>query len=164
MTTVGVMELGRVGVWWSGSWRPEHEAGQEPAAELEAMGYGALWSSGGFEPGLSPRFERLLRLTSTIVVASGIVSIWAASPEEVSSGVDRLERLYPGRFLLGIGTSHAALVGDYEKPLARMREFLDRRRRPRYRQKRASSPRRAPAADAKAGDRALAASMTRSGG
>lgn len=54
------MDLGRVGVWWSGAWRVAEDASINVAAELEELGYTALWSSGGFKPGLSPHFERLL--------------------------------------------------------------------------------------------------------
>ena len=68
------MNVGKLGVWWSGSWRHEHDDSVDVAAEMEDLGYTALWSSGGFDPGLAPRFERLLAATKTVVVASGIVS------------------------------------------------------------------------------------------
>ena len=62
------MDLGRVGVWWSGAWRVAEDASVDVAAELEELGYTALWSSGGFQPGLSPHFERLLAATTRMVV------------------------------------------------------------------------------------------------
>jgi probable F420-dependent oxidoreductase len=95
------------------------------AAEMEGLGYTALWSSGGFEPGLSSHFERLLGATSRVVVASGIVSVWVVPPEEVSVAFQGLDSRYPGRFLLGLGASHAAVVGDYSKPYARVVGYLD---------------------------------------
>jgi probable F420-dependent oxidoreductase len=119
------VDLGRVGIWWSGSWRAGGEASVDVAAELEDLGYGALWSSGGFDPGLSPRFGRLLSATRHATVASGIVSIWVASPEEVSGGVADLEATYPGRFLLGLGASHAPIVENYARPYSKMVEYLD---------------------------------------
>ncbi len=117
--------LGRIGVWWSGSWKTADAAGLDAAAELESMGYGALWSSGRFEPGLSPHFETLLASTSRIAVASGIVSIWAAAPEDVGAAVAELDERFPGRFLLGLGASHSVIVEGYEKPYSRMVEYLD---------------------------------------
>ena len=69
------MDLGPVGVWWSGSWRVADEPALDVARELEALGYQALWSSGGYDPGLAPRFEELLASTTRIPVASGIVSV-----------------------------------------------------------------------------------------
>jgi probable F420-dependent oxidoreductase len=118
------MDLGAVGVWWSASWKPAG-ALSGAAGELEELGYGAMWSSGGFDPGLSPRFERLLSSTGRAVVASGIVSIWAATPEQLGSATAELEASYPGRFLLGLGASHAPIVEQYVQPYRRMVEFLD---------------------------------------
>jgi probable F420-dependent oxidoreductase len=118
-------ELGPVGVWWSGSWKSPDAAGPDAAAELESMGYGALWSSGRFDPGLSPHFETLLSSTTRLVVASGIVSIWATEPDDVGNAVAQLDERFPGRFLLGIGASHSAIVEGYRKPYSRMVEYLD---------------------------------------
>ena len=61
--TVPRKGLGRVGVWWSGTSRDPDDPGRSVAPELEALGYGALWSSGRFDPGLSPHFEKLLAAT-----------------------------------------------------------------------------------------------------
>ncbi|MGH9016399.1 MAG: TIGR03620 family F420-dependent LLM class oxidoreductase [Acidimicrobiales bacterium] len=119
------MELGEVGVWWSGTWRKAEGSELETAAELEELGYGALWSSGGFDPGLSSRFERLLAATGRLTVASGIVSIWAGDAGDVSQAVGELETLYPGRFLLGVGASHAVAAGDYHLPYSHMVGYLD---------------------------------------
>jgi len=118
------MDLGTVGVWWSASWRAD-DGSTDVAAELEELGYRALWSSGGFEPGLARHFWRMLSATTHTIVASGIVSIWAASPEAIASAVADLEARYPGRFVLGLGASHAAIVEAYARPYARMVAFLD---------------------------------------
>jgi probable F420-dependent oxidoreductase len=95
------------------------------AAELESLGYGALWSSGGFDPGLSPTFGRLLESTARITVASGIVSMWTGAPSDVGPAVADLEARYPGRFVLGIGASHAPVVADYTRPYSHMVAYLD---------------------------------------
>src|SRR5580658_11079094 len=114
------MDLGRIGVWWSGTWKSEDEPDLDTAAELEALGYGALWSSGAFGPGLSPHFAGLLASTKRIPVASGIVSIWAGAADEVGPAVRDLETRFPGRFLLGLGASHGVIVADYTKPYSKM--------------------------------------------
>ena len=119
------MDLGRVGVWWSGSWRDPDQPDRSVAPELESLGYGALWSSGRFDPGLSPHFERLLAATDHVVVASGIVSIWAGAPDDVGPAVAALEDRFPGRFLLGIGASHEVAVADYARPYSKMVGYLD---------------------------------------
>ena len=95
------------------------------ARELETLGYGALWSSGRFDPGLSPHFERLLASTTRVPVARGIVSIWASTPEDVGPAVAELEARFPGRFLLGLGASHAPMVEHYARPYSRLVAYLD---------------------------------------
>ncbi|HVC68765.1 MAG TPA: LLM class F420-dependent oxidoreductase [Acidimicrobiales bacterium] len=119
------MELGRLGIWWSGSWRDEGEVSIDVAAELEELGYSALWSSGGFQPGLSTRFGRLLASTSRMAVASGIASIWLTSPEDLSRDVADLDARYPERFLLGLGASHGPVVDNYNRPYSHMVGYLD---------------------------------------
>jgi probable F420-dependent oxidoreductase len=119
------MDVGRIGVWWSGSWQVAGDPTVHAAAELESLGYGALWSSGGFDPGLSPLFGQLLAATTRIAAASGIVSMWTGAPADVGAAVADLESKFPERFLLGIGASHAPLVSDYSRPYSRMVAYLD---------------------------------------
>jgi probable F420-dependent oxidoreductase len=119
------VDLGPIGVWWSGSWRSPEQPDRSAASELEALGYTTLWSSGGFEPGLSPRFDRLLNETDHAVVASGIASIWTTPAEELGPAVTQLAAAHSGRFLLGLGASHQALVPAYAKPYSHMVAYLD---------------------------------------
>jgi probable F420-dependent oxidoreductase len=114
-----------VGVWWSGTWRVAGDTSADVAAELEELGYTALWSSGGFRPGLSAHFEKLLAATTRMMVCSGIVSIWPASPEETAGAVADLDLRHPGRFVLGLGASHAAIVENYTRPYSQMAAYLD---------------------------------------
>jgi probable F420-dependent oxidoreductase len=122
---VNAASLGRFGVWWSGSWRLPDDPDFNVAGELEALGYGALWSSVGFEAGLADRFERLLAATEHVVVASGIVSVWASAPDEVGPAALALDLEHAGRFLLGLGASHSAIVADYARPYSKMVAYLD---------------------------------------
>jgi probable F420-dependent oxidoreductase len=118
------MDIGKVGIWFSGSWRVE-DSTVDVAQEMEALGYSALWSSGRFDPGLSKHFERQLAATTRVVVASGIVSIWPSSPQDMATAVADLDSRYPGRFLLGLGASHAPVVQDYSRPYSHMVDYLD---------------------------------------
>jgi probable F420-dependent oxidoreductase len=125
------VDLGRIGIWCGGPWRVDDRAAEarEVAAELERLGYGALWLSGGFQPGFSAHFRMLLEATSRIGVASGILSIWLASPRESAHAVAELQASHPDRFLLGLGVSHAELVErrgqHYTRPYSRMVAYLD---------------------------------------
>jgi probable F420-dependent oxidoreductase len=118
------VDLGRVGVWWSATWRRADVRSDNVAAELEDLGYRTLWSSGGYQPGLADHFEQLLSATTSMTVASGIVSIWASPADETARATADLDARYPGRFLLGLGASHAAIVGNYAAPRAHMVRYL----------------------------------------
>jgi probable F420-dependent oxidoreductase len=123
------MELGRLGVWSVGIRQVADPAVPAAAAELERLGYGTIWYSGGtgsrgFEIG-----RALLRATSRITIATGITSIWATTPAESAAGFGQLEQAAPGRFLLGLGVSHAPMVnhrdpGRYHRPLQNMAQYL----------------------------------------
>lgn len=101
----------------------------DAAIELEELGYSRLWFSGGFGENVTPRFREILDGTKRMGVASGIVSIWHSSPAEAAAFTEDAERDHPGRFLLGLGASHAVLVegngADYRKPYSKMVEYLD---------------------------------------
>jgi probable F420-dependent oxidoreductase len=115
--------LGRVGVWSRElRFNADRGAARDAAAELEALGYGALWipDVGGDVLGA---VGEMLDATSSIAVATGILNIWMHDAEAIASGLAAL----PGgeRFLLGLGASHAAVVDAYAKPLTAMREYLE---------------------------------------
>jgi probable F420-dependent oxidoreductase len=119
------MDLGRIGIWNSGLRDEDPKvAGEIPeaAAELEELGYGAIWLGGS--PGVHHALP-VLEATSRIVVATGILSIWEHDPAKVAEQQAGIAADHPGRFLLGLGASHAALVKDYRKPYSAMVDFLD---------------------------------------
>lgn len=115
-----------IGIWNSGLRDEDPNAAgeiREAAAELEELGYAAIWL--GASPGI--RHARpLLEATSRIVVATGILNIWEHDAAEVAAQQAGLAKDHPGRFLLGLGASHSAIVKDYRKPYSTMVEFLDR--------------------------------------
>jgi probable F420-dependent oxidoreductase len=124
------MELSRIGVWLGPlSLRSAAET-REFAPELEELGYGAIWFGEGV--GTKECFTQastLLGWTRRAVVASGILNIYARDPMAAANGARALADAYPGRFMLGIGVSHAPSVAerghDYARPLATMRGYLD---------------------------------------
>ena len=123
--------LGPIGVW---SFELERMTAADEgrlAQEVESLGFNALWipeSLGSKE--IFAHASILLAATKTLIVASGIANIWARDPVAMSNGARTLQEAYADRFLCGIGVSHkptidARLGGGYEKPLARMRGYLD---------------------------------------
>ena len=123
------MRLGGAGIW-SGELR-YGEVGEkrEAAAELEELGYSALWipDVGGDVFGA---LRDLLEATATVVLATGVLNLWMHAADEVGAGFAALEGEQPGRTLLGIGVSHSLVIeqthpGQYDKPLQVTRRYLD---------------------------------------
>ncbi|MFF5569014.1 LLM class F420-dependent oxidoreductase [Streptomyces sp. NPDC012623] len=117
--------VGPYGIW-SFELRSEDEGlrGEIPeaAAELEELGFGAVWLGGNSGVGHAvPLVEATTRLT----VATGILSIWQYEPGEAAARFQELEAARPGRFLLGIGASHAKLAAQYKRPYSAMVSYLD---------------------------------------
>lgn len=98
-------------------------------AEFEAMGFGTIWigESLGREPFAACAL--ILEATRQITVATGIANIWVRDAVAMMNGSRTLAEAWPGRFVLGIGVSHAPLLQarghEYEHPLAAMRAYLD---------------------------------------
>jgi probable F420-dependent oxidoreductase len=105
-------------------------AASDAAAELEAMGYGAVWCPGGPDGGdVVAAMRRVLEATSHLIAAPAVVNVHVSPPHELAAVVADLDAAHPGRFLLGLGVSHEQLVdkdqpGRYSRPRARMEEYL----------------------------------------
>nr|WP_258862644.1 TIGR03620 family F420-dependent LLM class oxidoreductase [Marinitenerispora sediminis] len=118
-------ELGRYGIW-SAELRSEDPAlrGEigEAAAELEALGFGAVWLGGssGVEHAVP-----LAEATAKLTVATGILSIWQYEAADTAARFRDLESRHPGRFVLGLGASHARLAARYRRPYSAMVGYLD---------------------------------------
>ncbi|OBJ96576.1 LLM class F420-dependent oxidoreductase [Mycolicibacterium fortuitum] len=111
-------DLGRYGVWTFGAVQPEQ------AAEIEKLGYGALWVGGS--PAADLAFaEPILEQTEGLQLATGIVNIWTADANAVAESFHRIEAAHPGRFLLGIGVGHPEHTDEYRKPYDALVEYLD---------------------------------------
>src|SRR5215218_277504 len=101
------MDLGRIGIWtYHLNFQPGSKV-REVAAELQELGYGALWIGEAVyrEPLTHAGF--LLSATSRMVIATGIANIWARDPFTMTAAQLTLSEAYPERFLLGLGVSHA---------------------------------------------------------
>jgi probable F420-dependent oxidoreductase len=113
------VELGRYGIW-----RGRHELTPDLAAQIEAMGYGAIWV-GGSPPADLRDIEALLAGTEHIAVATGIVNMWTSPAAEVAASYHRINDGYPGRFLLGVGIGHPEATAEYRSPFATIVAYLD---------------------------------------
>jgi len=124
------MDVGRVGIWTAQLDLQPAARAREAAAELDELGFGALWvpEPVGREP--ISHAAVLLDATERIVVATGVAVIFNRVPSVAAAAQRLLADDSGGRFLLGLGVSHAAMIEGmlgqvWDRPLARMRDYLD---------------------------------------
>lgn len=121
-------DLGRLGAWGHLD-TFSIEAARAYAGRVDELGYGTLWvpETVGREPftllGLLAGETRRVRL------GTSIVSIWGHDAQTTRMAAMTLQEATDGRFVLGLGVSHAHLAErlrghTYDKPLTRMREYL----------------------------------------
>ena len=113
------IELGKVGIW-------RHPTGLTPemVAEVEALGYGAIWL-GGSPGGDLGVVDDILGATDRIAVATGIVNVWNDDAATMGANYHRITDRYPGRFLLGLGIGHPEATKEYRNPYATLVGYLD---------------------------------------
>lgn len=124
------MKLGRVGVWSGTLTVASADTARAFAAEVESLGYDAIWYPEGL--GTRESFTNgavLLGATSTITVASGIANIWGRDAVTSANAARVLADAFDDRFLLGLGVSHPRQVDPrghrYARPVATMAAYLD---------------------------------------
>src|SRR5829696_547532 len=96
------------------------------AQEAENREFPGLFSE---SPGDNLAFSlAMLDRTKRIVVGPGIAGIYLRHPHTMATGASLIEELHPGRFLLGLGTSHIPFHEEmevrYGKPLEDMRRYV----------------------------------------
>ena len=124
------MDLSGVGIWSHRLRYDDPPAAADAAAELEELGYRALWIPDVGGKSVLDSVGELLSATHDIVIATGILNLWMHEPADVATSYASLTATHGDRFLLGIGVSHAPLVdsieaGLYRRPLAATASFLD---------------------------------------
>ncbi len=123
--------LGRFGIWSRELRFGDAAESVESAAELEQLGFGTLWIPGGAGGDILDTVETMLEATAAAVVATGILNVWMHDAAAVAEAHAALDEAHAGRFLLGLGISHAPLIDSdetglrYAKPLETMTAYLD---------------------------------------
>lgn len=121
--------LGPIGLWTFALDRQPWARAKDAAAEIEAMGWHAIWVPEATNRNALVNATLLLGATERMVVATGIAPIHNRDAVASANGQRTLDEAFPGRFLFGLGVSHQWLVedirgGTYTKPLATMRAYL----------------------------------------
>ncbi|MFC0598674.1 TIGR03620 family F420-dependent LLM class oxidoreductase [Streptomyces palmae] len=103
MTDRASTDLGRVGIWtFAYEGQPAGRV-RESAAEIEELGYGALWYGEGFGRDTVGQAWLLLSATRRVAVASGIANIAFREPIATAAATRTLGEAFPGRYVLGLG-------------------------------------------------------------
>ena len=105
------------------------------ARRLERWGYGTLWINDGMGSDPMVLAAKILSATDRLQVALGVANIYSRDPTMMVGAQYGLNEQWPGergtgRFLLGLGASHAFIVEgmrghDYGKPVSTMRAYLE---------------------------------------
>ena len=104
------LSLKRIGIW-TGAFEPQPARKvQETVAELEELGYGAVWFSEAFGRETFTQSALLLAASTRIVVANGIANIYGRDPFTMASGQKTLSEAYPSRYLLGSPSKRCAPI------------------------------------------------------
>ena len=125
------MDLGRVGIWTFALDLQPMARARELAAELQDLGYGAIWVPDAVGRDPLVHAALLLDATTRITVGTGIAQIYGRDAMTMNAGWKTVSEAFPGRFVLGLGVSHQPIVEGlrgqiYLPPLTAMREYLDR--------------------------------------
>jgi probable F420-dependent oxidoreductase len=121
--------LGRVGVWTFAFDSLPAAAVREAIADVERMGYPALWvPEGGTSREIFAHLSLLLSATERITLCSGIANVTARHPEAMAGGARTLTDAFGDRIVLGIGIGHQYTAGrrgqDWTDPVGRMESYL----------------------------------------
>jgi probable F420-dependent oxidoreductase len=126
---MSAFDLGRVGIWAGEMDRYPAPAVRRAVAAIEDLGYPALWFPETTGREAMAQAALLLSATRQTVIATGTASIYARDAITAAAAQSTLAEAFPGRFLLGLGVSHPALVTDvrghrFGPPVATMRAYL----------------------------------------
>lgn len=121
-------ELGKLGVWAFIDNMTAPEAAKF-AQQLEQWGYSALWIPEAVGRDPFSIISYMSAHTDKLIFATGIANIYARDPMSMNAIHNTVSELAPGRFMLGLGVSHAPLVKDirgheYLKPVSTMKNYL----------------------------------------
>lgn len=120
---------GPVGLWSGALNSFEATEVAEASAELEELGYPALWFGEALGREAFVNASLILSATRGLKVGTGIANIYVRDATAAKAASLALAEAYPGRFVLGLGVSHRPLLEvrghDFDSPLADMRRFLE---------------------------------------
>jgi alkanesulfonate monooxygenase SsuD/methylene tetrahydromethanopterin reductase-like flavin-dependent oxidoreductase (luciferase family) len=83
---------------------------REAVAEIEELGYGALWFGEALGREAFTNASMFLSATSRLMVATGIANIFVGDAWATNVAAKTLTGAFPERFVLDLGVSHRPMV------------------------------------------------------
>ncbi|WP_067464337.1 TIGR03620 family F420-dependent LLM class oxidoreductase [Actinomadura macra] len=126
--------VGHLGLWTLALDAQPATRVRELAAEIEGLGFGALWIGEEFGRNVLTQAGILLAATNDLVVGTGIANIFFRDPIAMAAAERSLAEAYPGRFVLGLGghrvddrplTYLGHRVPSAGRPVSTMGAYLD---------------------------------------
>jgi probable F420-dependent oxidoreductase len=131
MITGGDLSLGGqmdIGVWTFAFDGQPAGLVRDAAAELDELGYGAIWFGEAYGREALTQASLLLSATRRITVATGIARTDLRDPAAMAAAHHTLTEAFPDRFLLGLGGHRSprqpGITAD-PRPISTMGDYLD---------------------------------------
>lgn len=130
--------IGTVGVRGSAMDHVDAATSRKLVGVMETLGFGSVWVPESVGKNPFAQSAILLSATSRLVVGTGIASIWHRDAGATVAATHTLADAFPGRFVLGLGVSHAPIVDarevqQYDRPFTQLRTYLQRMEAATYR-------------------------------
>ena len=109
--------------------KPTATAMLKTLQEAEAANVPSVWLTTGAGPDALTIFAAAAATTQRVRMGTAIVPTFPRHPLVVAQQTADIAQMAPGRFVLGLGPSHAAVMQgrygiSYDKPLGHLREFV----------------------------------------
>ncbi len=105
------------------------EVSREAVRTIEDLGFRSVWIPESFAKEVFAHSASLLSASQDLVVATGIANLLGRDPTAMINGARTIVDAHPGRFVLGVGVSHAPSAKrrgiEYVRPLAMTERYLD---------------------------------------
>lgn len=128
---IGVMEISILGSLSGSSGTSLIDGVVSEFAQLRDEGFRRIWMTQmPYEPDLLTVLAVALREVDTIEVGTGVVPIQNQHPMQLAQRALTLNLISGGRFILGLGMTHAAVTEGmwgipWDRPVRRLNEYLD---------------------------------------
>lgn len=102
----------------------------DQVVELEKAGLDVVWVSEAYSVDAVSRVGYLAAATERVEIGTGILNVYSRTPAAIAQTAAGCDLISDGRFILGLGASGPQVIEGfhgvpYEKPVKRIREYID---------------------------------------